>query len=233
MTRILLWDGCINVRDLGGLPLRGGGETRYRVVVRADSLRTLTEEGRRALVDYGVRSAIDLRSDRELEHDPPGDLPVPVKRIPIDPQRDPVVWGWPTIREAYDGLIATFRPELAAAVSALARAEPPVAVHCSGGRDRTGIVCGLAAWLAGVEPDAIGADHALSDESWGPTHPAWFDAAPDEAERERRRRIATPAGRTLPDVLEQLEEREGVRAYLEAGGAPSADLDTLVLRLRG
>ena len=37
MGRVLRWDGCVNVRDLGGLPLAGGGETAYRVVVRADS----------------------------------------------------------------------------------------------------------------------------------------------------------------------------------------------------
>ncbi len=28
MTRLLSWDGILNVRDLGGLPLRGGGATR-------------------------------------------------------------------------------------------------------------------------------------------------------------------------------------------------------------
>ena len=55
--RILRWDGCVNVRDLGGLPLAGGGETAYRVVVRADWLPGLSEEGRWALVDYGSRSS--------------------------------------------------------------------------------------------------------------------------------------------------------------------------------
>jgi len=51
--RILRWDGCVNVRDLGGLPLANGGETAYRVVVRGDWLPGLSETGRRALVDYG------------------------------------------------------------------------------------------------------------------------------------------------------------------------------------
>ena len=48
------WDGCVNVRDLGGLPLEGGGETAFGVVVRADSIRSLSDEGWQALVDYGV-----------------------------------------------------------------------------------------------------------------------------------------------------------------------------------
>jgi protein tyrosine/serine phosphatase len=233
LTRVLHWDGCVNVRDLGGLPLRDGGETRFRVLVRADSLRTLTEEGRRALVAYGVTHAVDLRGDWELDEDAPSDLAVPVTRVPIDPRGNPVLWTWPSIREAYEELLNDFRPQFAAAVAALARAEPPVAVHCLGGRDRTGIVCGLVSWLAGVEPDAIAADHGLSDESWGPHNAAWFDGASDEAERQRRRRIAAPAGRTLADVLEALEEREGVRGYLRAGGVAERDLDTIVLRLRG
>jgi protein-tyrosine phosphatase len=64
--RVLVWDGCVNVRDLGGLPLEGGGETRSGVVVRADSIRGLTERGWQELLDYGVRSAIDLRAADEL-----------------------------------------------------------------------------------------------------------------------------------------------------------------------
>ena len=67
----------------------------------------------------------------------------------------------------------------------------------------------MALWLAGVEPDAIAADHALSDESWAPYNEEWLAAAPDEHERERRRRISQPAGRTLVEVLEEIEERDG------------------------
>ena len=63
----------------------------------------------------------------------------------------------------------------------------------------------MALWLAGVEPDAIAADHALSDESWAPYNEEWLAAAPDEQERERRRRISQPAGRTLVEVLEEIE----------------------------
>ena len=56
--RVLVWDGCVNVRDLGGLPLEGGGDTRFGAVVRADSLAGLTSRGWQALQDYGVRSLV-------------------------------------------------------------------------------------------------------------------------------------------------------------------------------
>jgi hypothetical protein len=91
----------------------------------------------------------------------------------------------------------------------------------------------MALWLAGVEPDVIAADHALSDESWLPHNDGWLAEAPDEEERERRRRIIQPAGSTLAEVLAEIEERDGIRQRLLAAGADEAALDRLVARLRG
>src|SRR6185437_9337763 len=105
--------------------------------------------------------------------------------------------------------------------------------HCAGGRDRTGIACGMALWLAGVEPDVIAADHALSDENWGPHNSDWLDAAADEQERERRLRVLEPPGRTLADVLEEIERTDGIRNRLLSAGADELALDRLVARLRG
>jgi protein-tyrosine phosphatase len=231
--RILRWDGCVNVRDLGGLPLADGGETAYRVVVRADWLPGLSEEGRRALVDYGVSLIVDLRPHREHEEDELRPLPVRVVRQSMDPRPVAAAWDWPSMREAYLALADRYRAELGQALTVLGDADPPAAIHCAGGRDRTGIACGMALWLAGVEPDAIAADHALSDESWAPYNQEWLAEASDEHERERRRRISQPAGRTLVEVLEEIERLEGVRNRLLAAGADEAALDRLVARLRG
>jgi protein-tyrosine phosphatase len=230
--RVLRWDGCVNVRDLGGLPLADGGETAYRVVVRADSLPGLSGEGRQALVDYGVSLVVNLRPQLEDEEalEP---LPVPVVRQAMDPRPVPAAWDWPSMRDAYLALADHYRRQLAQALTLLGDADPPAAIHCAGGRDRTGIACGMALWLAGVEPDVIAADHALSDKSWAPHNEGWLAEAPDDEERERRRRIIQPAGRTLADVLAEIEEREGIRNRLLAAGADRAALDRLVARLRG
>jgi hypothetical protein len=75
-SRNLDWDGLLNARDLGGHPTEDGGKTRWDSVVRADSVRQLTDDGWRALVDYGVRTIVDLRSNEELAEDPPAVLPV-------------------------------------------------------------------------------------------------------------------------------------------------------------
>jgi hypothetical protein len=231
--RILRWDGCVNVRDLGGLPLADGGETAYRVVVRADWLPGLSEAGRQALVDYGVSLIVDLRPEREDGSDEYEPLPVPVLRQAMDPRTVPAAWDWPSMREAYLALADRYRGELAQALTLLGEADPPAAIHCAGGRDRTGIACGMALWLAGVEPDVIAADHALSDESWAPHNHPWLAEAPDDEERDRRLRVLQPAGRTLADVLEEIEAGEGIRNRLLAAGADEAALDLLVTRLRG
>ncbi len=201
--------------------------------MRADWLPGLSDEGRRELFDYGVSLVVDLRPDREHEDDGVDPLPVPVVRQAMDPRPIPAAWDWPSMREAYLALADRYRAQLAQALTLLGDAEPPAAIHCAGGRDRTGIACGMALWLAGVEADAIAADHALSDESWAPKNAEWLARASDEHERERRRRISQPAGRTLVDVLEEIEEQDGIRDRLLAAGADETALDRLVARLQG
>jgi protein-tyrosine phosphatase len=226
--RVLVWDGCVNVRDLGGLPLDGGGATRFGVVVRADSIRGLTERGWQALLDYGVGSAIDLRAADELAADPQVDAPIPVVHMPLAPSN----LDWSSIRAGYLDLLEQFRPGFAQAIALVSRAESPVVIHCQGGRDRTGLVVALALTLAGVDREAIAADHVLSEESWAPFLNEWYAAAETDEELERRRRVTAPAGRAMVEVLDEVDARyRGARAFLLGGGASAEDLDRLVLRL--
>jgi hypothetical protein len=226
--RILAWDGCVNVRDLGGLALEDGGETAFGVVVRADSIRALSDGGWQALTDYGVQKAVDLRSDNDAANDPPGDVPIEVVRIPIYSNDVPVVAEWPSMQEAYAGLLGHFQPEFARAVSVIAQSDGPVVVHCLVGRDRTGLVCGLMLRLAGVDLETIAADHARSDVYLEPWWQPWHDSAPDEETRQRRMRVTTMPATAMADVLAGIDARR----YLIDGGASPEDIDTLVVRLR-
>lgn len=65
--RTLVWDGCLNVRDLGGLPTTTGARTTRRAITRADNLDRLTAEGWDALLDHGVRTVVDLRNIEEYK----------------------------------------------------------------------------------------------------------------------------------------------------------------------
>lgn len=230
---MLAWDGCVNVRDLGGLATEDGGETRFGRIVRADSIPKLTPTGWRALAEYGVTLVIDLRGANEYGDDPPPSTDIAVTRIPMSPRDAPPAQEWPSMREAYLALLARYRARFAEVVETIGANEGAVVVHCLGGRDRTGLAVALLLRLAGVPADTIAADHALSDESWGPHNQAWFEAAPDDDERERRRRVSVPAGGTMVGILEEVDRLYGGAApYLAGGGASEQALANVLSRLK-
>jgi protein-tyrosine phosphatase len=244
-SRNLNWDGCLNVRDLGGHPTGDGAETRYGRIVRADSIRQLTDAGWTAAVDYGVRSVVDLRMDIELEADPPAELPVDVVHMPFL-EEDPNVFAEveavsaaapdnaAATRDVYLVWLERFSRNIAAAIEAVARApEGAVVVHCMGGKDRTGLVTALLLHLAGVDDEQIAADYAASEERLRPRHEAWIAEAGTDAERERLRRIASSPSESMVGVLEVLAHRYGsVEAYLRASGLGDDDLQLVRTRLR-
>lgn len=83
-ARDLDWEGCGNVRDLGGLPTVGGGETVRGRIVRANNLDLLTRDGWQALWDYGVRTVIDLRNEEECRGDVVRPTGLTKVRVPFD-----------------------------------------------------------------------------------------------------------------------------------------------------
>ena len=80
---VLAWEGCLNVRDLGGHATEDGAVTRPGVVVRADALGRLSDAGWQALVDYGIARIVDLRLHDEREADPPRELPVELVHVQL------------------------------------------------------------------------------------------------------------------------------------------------------
>jgi protein-tyrosine phosphatase len=249
-ARDLTWDGCLNVRDLGGFPAEDGGETRFGAVVRADSVRQLSDEGWRALVDYGVTTVVDLRGDHEREDDPPDELPVRVVHVPfmeadereweeIGPELDAVREQAPdaaaATREAYLIFLERFRRNVAASVRAVARAPAGgVVIHCVGGKDRTGLLAALLLHVAGVPAGEIAADYALSEERLRPRHERWLATAETDAERAEIERISKTPAEGMLGVFEELERRYGsVEAYLRDAGVEDEDLARVRARLRG
>lgn len=245
-TRDLVWDGILNVRDLGGHATEDGRETQYGRIVRADNVRRLSDEGWKALADYGVRSILDLRTDQELDADPPAELPVDVVHVKfmddapeVFEQAEAASIAAPDIatatRDVYLIFLESFRANVARVIKAVVDApEGGVLVHCAGGKDRTGLTVAILLRLAGVGLGDIAADYALSEERLRPRHERWLTDAADDAERERLRRVtATPAA-SMVGVVEELERRYGsVEDYLRAGGASDDIGDRVRARLLG
>ena len=217
-ARRLDWEACRNVRDLGGLPTADGRATRFGAIVRADSPDRLSPAGWAALREYGIRTVVDLRNEGEYgpEH------PVDTVRLPLDGvDEDPAFWErWGSGPQF--GTPLYYRPHLdrfpersARVLSAIASAPAGgVLVHCVGGRDRTGQITMLLLALAGVAPDVIAADYALS----GP--------ADEDVERFLAER-GTSAADLIVATLADLD----VEACLLDGGLTEIELGALRERL--
>ncbi len=245
--RDLTWDGCFNVRDLGGHATEDGRVTQLGRVVRADSVHRLSNEGWRAMTDYGVRTVVDLRYPSELVDDPPRDVDLDVVHLSLLGEPDHERWKELEARATATGTAAGFtrvvyletleqhRENLASAVAAVGHAAPGgVVVHCHAGKDRTGLVTALLLRLAGVPTGDVALDYAVSEQNLAARNEEWIAEAADEEEREWRRRVSSTPAEGMQGVLEEVDRRYGsVTAYLHAGGAADADLEAARARLLG
>jgi len=247
--RTLLWDGCLNVRDLGGHPTQDGGQTRFGAIVRGDSPRQLSDAGWETVVSYGIQTIVDLRFRDEVDADPPRELPVDVVHVSLLGEgvaTNADAWaavaaaaeaapsGAAATQAVYLEFLERFRPRFGEAIAAIADApDGALLIHCQGGKDRAGLIAALLLRLVGVDIDEIADDYALSADNLRPQFQAWLDDAPDAEERARRERISATPREAMAGVLEELEKRYGsVREYLLAAGATEAQLDRAAARLR-
>lgn len=215
------WPECLNARDLGGLPA-ARGEIRAKALVRSDNHGYLTDDGAAAVRAYGVSRIIDLRREVECAREPSpfADttmyLHLPVQN-PADPDEDK---DGLDLAEIYRRLLDR-RPSLFAnAVTAIAEAPPgAVAVHCAGGKDRTGLVVALALSLAGVEPEVVAADYAVTEQRLQSRDAAVLAGIDDAERRELVRKLQATRPETMLAVLEHLDSKHGgVSSFLTAAG---------------
>ena len=241
--RHLNWDGCYNVRDLGGLLTGDGGETRWRAVIRADLLGRLTPQGRRALLDYGVRTIIVLRAPEETQQEPSA-FAVPAKslngptylNLPLekhDPSVGALIDKATTRAEVYSIILDNYPDAVADVIRAVANAQPGgVVIHCHSGKDRTGIVSGLLLSLAGVPVETIAADYAESQKCLWPIYEKIVAEAGGEDWVEFWLR-PTATAEMMHTMLAHVDTRYGgAGKYLEAAGLSSMEMERLKRRLR-
>ena len=246
--RVLDWEGCFNVRDLGGLPTADGRRTRRGALVRSDTLCRLTAAGQAALVAHGVRTVIDLRWPAELARD---EVPHPFRardgvtylNIPITTGRDEaemaansVVFADRSLSRAQLNVLDVDYNQIGFARICAAVAQAPIGgvlLHCHAGKDRTGMVVALLLALIGVPDDLIAADYAMSALNLPALTREWLDrSSQDPAQRARLMRQAEPLPEAIQAVLDRLRERYGgAERYLLGGGMAPADVPALRARL--
>ncbi len=167
-------EGTHNFRDVGGYPA-GASRTRYGQLYRSDALGGVTEVGELALGELGIEVVVDLRSRMEHAQDRGAD-PLPHAehiRVPIyRGSRSSIISdGHVSLELLYRQTIEESAWSFATAVAIIAESDMrPVLVHCTAGKDRTGLVVALALEAVGVDRAAVIADYTESalnlDGAW-------------------------------------------------------------------
>lgn len=166
-------EGVSNFRDAGGMATVDGGRVRRGLLYRSSRLSRLTDADRALLATLGIRHLYDLREPNERERSPTR-WPGPAIRTWSD--RDHVrswsitIMDYPQDPEGmrrflvdlYAELPHAFAPRIADIVRDLGAGEGPCVVHCSAGKDRTGVVIGVLLALAGVSREDIVAEYILT-----------------------------------------------------------------------
>lgn len=233
--------GVYNLRDTGGYRA-ATGTSRWGKLFRSDALHLLDASGRELIAELGIAHIVDLRGGDELRTAPSAldGVEVRVHHLPVFDEAAPASQAGMRhgLAPIYDHMVDERGAQLADAIRVIAAAEDDeaVLVHCTAGKDRTGLVVAFALSAAGVDRDEVVADYAQTAQNlrgeWAERMLAGFrDGGAEVTPQLVELVTASPAG-VLDALLARVEREHGsARAYLEANGLSASDLDRLAAAL--
>lgn len=228
-------EGTYNFRDVGGYAT-DGGVVRSGKLFRADALGRLGPAGRESLRELGIRIVIDLRDDFEVQA-----LPDDLEGLDVEVLHLPVFEGsgasastvGATIVHLYDKIVFQHTDVIVRALREIAdTGDEPVVVHCTAGKDRTGIVIALALLAVGVDRETVVADYALTEANLdGP----WLEGMLElvrgygvDVTPDLRVILGGSPREALETTIDRIDERSGsVRQYLLNAGLDELELAKL------
>ncbi len=155
--------GVLNLRDLGNYPTADGRVVRWRTLLRSDALHRLDADGLAVLRSLNVRTVVDLRTQSETQIAPSMLDGLAVRRAHVSILRGDLQLLPQELDAIYRFMVDDCAGAIAEAIKVLCAADAfPALVHCSAGKDRTGIVIALLLAVLGVPDEVIAADYALS-----------------------------------------------------------------------
>ena len=243
LGRVKNHDAPANLRDVRGLRTDDGRIVRRGVLYRSEALRS------RGIDSSGIDSSgidgtdvavwppttvIDLRKPEEYIGPHPLDVDgTTVHPVPLGASLAPTLAGTAEdgfdLAFAYRHLAEDAAGEIARIVGLVAGATGPVLVHCTAGKDRTGIVVAVLLRAVGVRRSDIVTDYLRTEANlprlWAALHAAGVPSP-------RNRALLGVQAEALEAVLDAVDSAPcGAAGWLVAHGVDRADIDTLATRL--
>jgi protein-tyrosine phosphatase len=229
--------GLYNLRDTGGYRA-AGGTSRWGKLLRSDALHRIDATGRDRLAEIGVAHIIDLRGGDERATAPSAvdGLEVTVHHLPVFDDADPAAQATTHVGlvPVYDHIVDERGAQLVDAIRVIIAADDDdaVLVHCTAGKDRTGLVVAFALAAAGVDRDDVVADYAATAENlrgeWSDAMTAVFEQRGIELTAGIVELITESPAEVLEALLERIDREHGsISAYLLAHGLTPTELERL------
>jgi protein-tyrosine phosphatase len=170
-------DGVDNFRDIGGYKTADGHTIRHKLLYRSGELSRTTPEDRKKLARLGIHYEIDLRMERERAASPthwgpnpptvvigfhyPGDGKPPRPAL-APPASVTEVNG--RNESSYASMSLGRAEDIGSIIRTLARADGPALIHCTAGKDRTGVTVAVLMTLLGASKPDVYRDYLRSNE---------------------------------------------------------------------
>jgi protein-tyrosine phosphatase len=239
-----------NFRDLGGLPARDGRRIAPGRLFRSEALPAPGAVDAAVLDRHGMRLVCDLRSARERGEAPNAfwvdrgvelielDIAADIRgtahwdAMVVDPGEAGAV---ELMRLTYRALPDAAAPHLRRLFDRIDAGDTPLMVHCTAGKDRTGVVVALALEAGGVSRQAIVDDYLATAERIDGIIDRLLSSPTYRPELEGHDpQSHAPVPGTMERVLALVDDEYGGAAqWLSDNGLSSAELDSLRARITG
>jgi protein-tyrosine phosphatase len=235
--------GTWNVRDPGGFQTRTGKTVKTGVMLRSGNLDKLPAASQKQLIDYGVKTVVDIRDEWEAENYPNvfiNGSTVIYRNVPFlgDALSGDQNWqaessDFTHLHELYIKYVQRCQPQIADIMTAITESESVVMVHCHAGKDRTGIIAALLLSLINVPDDVIAEDYSLSSAQISHLIKEWraYNLEKGRDMQKFERKVASDP-ETILRTLQFVRDTFGsTEAYLRQCGVSDATLTILRQRL--
>ena len=241
--------GATNLRDLGGYKTADGRRVRSGLVYRSDQLAQLTDEDFQQLARAGIATVCDFRRDDERDRAPTrwrGDSPPEILvrvppagggTVPPDPVSTLMRGGSgdevsSVMRAGYVYNVTALAPTYAIVLQRIMQG--PTLVHCTAGKDRTGIFSALFLLMVGVPYATVEEDYLLSNTCYGTDARIAAAARTLNTSIEAARALIAVDRSYLLAALQEIDDRYGSidnyrRTQLGVSDAGLAELKARVL----